>query len=145
MQIPRNKIEENKYTNGTGLGKNVTLRFSLTKIPYVGYYNQISSKYFSGKTYSEESKSLEKYDLLKLAMSLVSIATSATRTNTQTRYFFKDLTTQDILIKEIDRKTYNELSRKDSPSYQVILYDSQVQTVEEVDKNMKGLKVFLET
>jgi hypothetical protein len=38
IQIPKSRILENQYTNGTGIGKNLALRFVRSKIPYIGYY-----------------------------------------------------------------------------------------------------------
>ncbi len=34
--IPQNRIVENQYTNGTGIGKNLALRFARSKVPYIG-------------------------------------------------------------------------------------------------------------
>jgi hypothetical protein len=45
-QIPKNKIKENQYTNGTGIGNNLSLRFSISKVPYVGFYNIVNGNKF---------------------------------------------------------------------------------------------------
>lgn len=144
-QIPKNRIIENQYSAGL-------LRFSISKVPYIGFYNVINgSKYFTGKTYTESSKPLEKYNILKTAASAVaaagSIATSISvlRNPNDIRYFYKDTTSKDILIKEINKDAYSKLNGKDSMTYQVISYNPQNQTLEEVDTQMPGLKTFLET
>lgn len=154
MQIPKNKIVEDQYTNGTGIRGNLTLRFIRSKIPYIGFYNIINgNKYFSGKTYTESSKPLEKYNLFQAAAGAIAGAGAvATKANSlldpqtkKIRYFYKDLTSSSILIKEINQKAYNELASKNSRDYQVISYDSETQTLEEVNQQMSGLREFLVT
>ncbi len=143
VQIPKNRIVENQYTNGTGIGKNLALRFSVSKIPYIGFYNVINgNKYFSGKTYDEKSRPLEKYNILQAAANIVASAGSiATKANSilttepgTVRYFYKDLTSKDILIKEIDKSTYDQLNGRIDPNFQVISYNSRTQTVEDINK-----------
>ncbi len=152
--IPKSRILENQYTNGTGIGNNVTLRFIASKIPYVGFYNVINgTKYSTGKTFTETSKPLEKYNLLSTAFSTIatagSIATTAnslfntSKFTSQTRYFYKNLGTTDINIKEIDQKAYNQLANQPSSNYQIISFDPTTQTVDEVNQQMPGLKAFL--
>jgi hypothetical protein len=155
IQIPKNRIVTNQYTNGTGIGKNLALRFTRTKIPYIGFYNIVNgSKYFTGKDYTEQSKPLEKYNIVQTATSLIAIAGSVATTATSllktptnknnTRYFYKDLTKLPVInIKEIDQNAYNTLAGPPSMTYQVISYNSQTQTLEEVNKQMPGLIEFL--
>ena len=147
IQIPKNRIVEDQYTNGTGINKNLTLRFVKSKIPYVGFYCIVNNnKYFSGKTYTESSRPLEKYNLFQVAASAVAAAgTIATKAgslldpkNKTIRYFYKDLTNPNILIKEIDQKAYNS-------DYQVLVYDSEVQTLDDANQQMPGLREFLVT
>lgn len=152
IQIPKSRILENQYTNGTGIGKNLALRFVRSKIPYIGYYVVINgNKYFTGKAYSDKSKPLEKYNILAAAASLVAIAGSiATKANSLSsknvvRYFYKDLTVKDISIKEIDKDAYNKLAGTLASNYQVISYNSATQSLEEVNKQMPGLRAFLVT
>jgi hypothetical protein len=150
-QIPKSRILENQYTNGTGLGNNLALRFVSSKIPYIGFYSVISStKYFSGATYTEQSAPLEKYDILAAAASLVGVVGIAVKANSLVdadnagiRYFYKDLTASDILIKEISKDSYNKLNGISSMTYQVISYNPETQTLEEVNKQMPGLTAFL--
>lgn len=153
-QIPKNKIVENQYTNGTGIRNNITLRFTRTQIPFIGFYNVINgNKYFSGKTYTEKSKPLEKYNLLgelsniavAAAGSIAVKKASAITSPEIVRYFYKDLTSSSILIKEIDKKAYDSLAGKLVKDYQVIKYNSATQTLIEVDKEMPGLREFLVT
>ena len=83
IQIPKNRIVENQYTNGTGIGKNLALRFTRSKIPYIGFYSIINgNKYFTGKTYTDKSKPLEKYNILATAIAVAAAAGSiATKAN----------------------------------------------------------------
>jgi len=152
IQIPKSRILENQYTNGTGIGKNLALRFVRSKIPYIGYYVVINgNKYFTGRAYSDKSKPLEKYNILAAAAFVVAAAGSiATKANSLSsknviRYFYKDLTVKDISIKEIDKAAYDKLAGTLSPNYQVISYNSATQSLDEVDKQMPGLRAFLVT
>lgn len=154
IQVPKNKIVEDQYTNGTGIKKNLTLRFVKSKIPYIGFYCIINgSKYFSGKTYTESSKPLEKYNLFQAAAGAIAGAgVIATKVNSLLnsenrgiRYFYKDLTSPSILIKEINEKAYNELVSKNSFDYQVIAYNPDKQTLDEANQQMPGLREFLVT
>jgi hypothetical protein len=151
-QIPKNRIKENQYTNGTGIGNNLSLRFTVSKVPYVGFYNVINgSKYFTGKVYDTNSKPLEKYNIIQTLPSVIAAAGSiATGVNLNTstgniRYFYKDLTSSDISIKEINQSSYNQLSGNPSMIYQVISYNSKTQDLVEVNKQMPGLLAFLTT
>jgi len=154
IQIPKNRIVENQYTNGTGIGKNIALRFTKSKIPYIGFYSIINgTKYFTGKLYSETSKPLEKYNILATAAKAVAAAGSVvTQANSllgpksgSVRYFYKDLNSQDILIKEVDKKAYDQLKSQNQVNFQVISYNSKIQTLDEVNKQMPGLREFLVT
>ena len=150
--IPKSRIQENLYTNGTGIGQNITLRYINNKVPYIGFYNIINgNKYSTGKTFDNTSKSLETYNILsKDTTSILSAGSIPTMGNSllnsaTTRYFFKDLGTSDILIKEIDKNAYNQLADQSSSNYQVIFYDPNIQTLEEVNSQMPGLIAFLGT
>jgi hypothetical protein len=152
IQIPKSRILENQYTNGTGIGKNLALRFVRSKIPYIGFYVIINgNKYFTGRTYDDKSRPLERYNILAAAFSVVvaagSIVTKANSISSKdvVRYFYKDLTVKDISIKEIDKDAYNKLAGTLSPNYQVISYNSTTQSLDEVDKQMPGLRAFLVT
>jgi hypothetical protein len=147
--IPKSRIIENQYTNGTGIGNNITLRFPTTKIPYVGFYTIINGvKYYSGKLYTENSKLLEQYAIPINPSTIVSNGSVPLNTINQKegiRYFYKDLTSSNILIKEIDRKAYNQLTNKFTNTYQVLSYNSNIQTLEDVNEQMPGLTTFLGT
>jgi hypothetical protein len=147
--IPKSRIIENQYTNGTGIGNNITLRFPTTKIPYVGFYTIINGvKYYSGKLYTENSKLLEQYAIPINPSTIVSngsVPLNIINQKEGIRYFYKDLTSSNILIKEIDRKAYNQLTNKFTNTYQVLSYNSNIQTLEDVNEQMPGLTTFLGT
>lgn len=153
--IPKSRIVENQYTNGTGIGNNIALRYVDSKVPYVGFYNIINgSKYSTGKTFTDNSKSLEKYNILATAAPTVAALGSVPTlknsminptTSSPVRYFYKDLGTSNILIKEVDKNAYNQLANQTSSNYQVISYDTTTQTLEEVNNQMPGLAAFLGT
>jgi hypothetical protein len=147
--IPKSRIIENQYTNGTGVGNNITLRLPNSKTPYIGFYTVVNgNKYYTGKIYNQDSKLLEQYSLNTNPNNIVSSGSVPLNNVTQKggiRYFYKDLTSSNILIKEIDRNAYNQLVNKFSNTYQVISYNDKTQTLEEVNKQMPGLAVFLES
>jgi hypothetical protein len=153
--IPKSRIQESLYTNGTGIGKNIALRYISNKVPYIGFYNIVNgNKYSTGKTFDDKSKLLETYNLAATASSTVAAAGSIPTlknplvnsiTSSPIRYFYKNLGTTDISIKEIDKNAYNQLTNQLSSNYQVISYNSTTQTLEEVNKQMPGLAAFLGT
>ena len=150
--IPKSRIQENLYTNGTGVGVNIALRYVSDRKPYLGSYNIVNgTKYSTGKIFDDNSKSLEKYNPLSTSASSVATAGSiptlgnSLLDSTSTRYFYKDLGTSTISIKEINKSAYNELANKSSSNYQVISYNSNTQTLEEVNSQMPGLVSFLGT
>jgi hypothetical protein len=162
--IPKSRIQESLYTNGTSIGQNIALRYISDKKPYIGSYNIVNgNKYSTGKTFDDNSKPLEKYNLLAPAASTVaalgSIPTLKAVSDSgnvlpgnenlpspsSTRYFYKDLGTSNISIKEINKNAYNQLANQPSSNYQVISYDLTTQTLEEVNKQMPGLAAFLGT
>jgi len=150
--IPKSRIVENQYTNGTNVGNNITLRFADTKKSYIGFYTIVNgNKYYSNKTYDENSKLLERYTApinpiaIASAGSIPLNSLLSNTSNSGPRYFYKDLTSPSNLIKEIDKNAYNQLAGKLSNTYQVISYDSNTQTLEEVNKQMPGLAAFLGT
>jgi hypothetical protein len=148
--IPKSRIQENLYTNGTGLGNNIRLRFPDTKTPYIGFYVVINgNKYYGGKTYDENSKLLEQYTLpinpsaIASAGSIPLNSLTSNANSGGSRYFYKDLTSPDNSIKEIDKKAYDQLSGQLSNTYQVLPYNSNTQTLSEVNQQMPGLAAFL--
>jgi hypothetical protein len=161
--IPKSRIQENLYTNGTGIGENIALRYASDKKLYVGLYNIVNgNRYSTGKTFDDNSKSLETYNLLAKTSSAVAAAGSIptlkavsnsgnilsgnenlSLSSSSIRYFYKDLRTSTINIKEIDKNAYNQLIKPPSPNYQTISYDSNTQTLEEVNNQMPGLTAFL--
>ena len=164
IPIPKSRIQENLYTNGTGIKDNITLRFKNSKSPYIGFYCIINlDKYYTGKTFDKDSKSLEKYNPLASSTSAILAAGSIPTIKSisdsgyirsgnenapappSVRYFYKDLTSQNILIKEIDKKAYDTLQGKASMTSQVISYNPSTQSLEDVNKQMPGLREFLAT
>jgi hypothetical protein len=148
--IPKSRIQENQYTNGTGFGKNILLRFPDTKKPYIGFYTVISgAKYYSGKEYVENSQLLEQYKIpinpsvIASAGSIPLNSLSSNVNSSKVRYFYKDLTSSSNLIKEIDKKAYDQLSGQLSNTYQVLPYNSNTQTLSDANQQMPGLTAFL--
>jgi hypothetical protein len=128
-----------------------------------------SDGYFSeglglaGKEYVENSQLLEQYTIpinpgavasagsiptlaaVSISGAILSGNESLPSSSSPIRYFYKDLTSSSNLIKQIDKKAYDQLSDKLSNTYQVISYNKNTQTLEEVNKQMPGLAAFLGT
>lgn len=150
--IPKSRIQENLYTNGTGVGVNIALRYISDRKPYTGIYNVVNgSKYSTGKTFDSNSQPLETYNILSQntdsilsAGSVPTLGNSLLNSGT-IRYFYKDLSTSNILIKELTKSAYNQLANQSLSNYQVVSYDPATQTLEEVNSQMPGLAAFLGT
>lgn len=137
--IPRNLIVENQYTYG---GEFFELS---TGKSYKGYYCIVQEdKYYTGKTYISTS--------IELVKTKPTISTDA-KVNSSfpdnrfgVRYFSKKINNNPILIKEINKDTYNQLLN--NPFYQVLSIDgtqifSGSRILDEANKKMVGLKTFL--
>jgi len=135
--IPKNKQITNQYTDGT----NITLQYDVSRKLYKGYYNIINGKkYYSGKEYNKDSKLL----ILVESNNVSSKLPVNSNLNTEdVRYFQKNLHYSDIRIKEIDKKTYDFLSKSPNGDYQIISYNKNFDSLDVLDKKMKGLKSFL--
>jgi hypothetical protein len=150
MRAPKNLVKV-KYTRGE---KYVDSNF----IPYTGYYCELQGKAYPGKVYTGVAKPL------KLISSL---AKSNNKINSHIfipdgkeyvlRYFIKYINTVPVYLKEIDNATYNKV--KDNPLYQTIFLEYRVadvesgvfvngffnmNEVEQADKKMPGIKLFLQ-
>jgi hypothetical protein len=142
-QIPKNKILENQYTNGV----DVILLLPNSKTPYIGFYNIINGvTYSTGKNYNDSSLPLEIYNLPvnlnnNQVKSIPMIGGISTSNNI--RYFYKDLTSPKILIKEIDKPTYDQYVGVLSSTFQVISYNKMTQNLDILNNQMFGLKSFL--
>ena len=136
--IPADKILENQYTKGNefvdGTGKY-----------YQGYYCVVTgTKYYTGKTYNNKSQPLSPVVMMQPA----SLPVSLPPQNTATRYFLKKTNEFPISIKEVDEPTYN--TYKDNFFYQSVAvvvpgndFDASDKALDEADKKMPGLKIFL--
>ena len=95
--IPADKILENQYTKGNEY-------VDSTGKYYQGYYCVVlGSKYYTGKTYTTQSRELSKITIAPKATN----PTSLPPQNTSTRYFLKKTNVFPVSIKEVDEATYN--------------------------------------
>ena len=136
--IPADKILTNQYTRGSeyidSKGKY-----------YQGYYCVVlSTKYYTGKTYTPQSVELSKVG----ATQPISIPTSLPPQTTATRYFLKKINQHPIIIKEVDEMTYNIY--QGDPFYQLVAvqvpgsdFNINSKALDDADKQMPGLKIFL--
>lgn len=163
MRVPSNIIIKGKYTAGDEFVD------PNTNESYQGYYYQINDVFFKGKVFSINApKIIRKQDSNKLldnpktkTYSQVSGVTSQQLATPQyahlptnsikvnlddfnlIKYFVKQINVYPILIREIDKVTFQELSN--NPLYQTLAVEAYNLTeLDTLDKIMPGLKSFLE-
>jgi len=134
---------------------------------YQGYYYEMNNKFYVGKTYNSNSKELVKIELRNINTLLTQASTyvyglvsgikssqlsspkfiSIPKTDLDTdtegdeTYYVKKLNNNPILIKQISKKTFDEL--KQDPFHQVISLKPDRSNLDQADKQMPGLKSFL--
>jgi hypothetical protein len=160
MRVPANLIKTN-YT----AGKEYMYLSSYKE--YQGYYYEMNNKFYVGKTYNSNSKELVKIELRNINTLLTQASTyvyglvsgikssqlsspkfiSIPKTDLDTdtegdeTYYAKKLNNNPILIKQISKKTFDEL--KQDPFHQVISLKPDRSNLDQADKQMPGLKSFL--
>ena len=166
MKIPSNIISTSQYTSGK------EFMYVSSYKEYIGYYYILNDRYFTGKEYNITSLELIKINLQNTNILLtqsptyiygllsgVNIiknnvkASNLITTNKdyeqgfRIRYFVKQLNVTPILIKEVNKETFEKLQT--DPFYQTIQIKDYFTFTEEelnlLDKRMPGLKVFLST
>jgi hypothetical protein len=164
MRIPSNIITENQYTAGK------EYMYVSTYKEYIGYYYIINDKYFTGKTYNNNSSSLELIKIKKENINLLltqastyiyglisktkinnsspSSIISTGNINGGTRYFSKQVNANPILIREISKDTFQQF--QNNPFYQTISIDfpeggyfGNQKSLDEAEKTMPGIKTFI--
>jgi len=167
LRVPLNQIVANKYTSG----KEYIYKTSYKE--YIGYYYELNGKVFAGREFKYNAPILIKINsdsinLLKLnpktqrysAISnqqifkedkIVSLPFN-NLTNLYDRmsgdlflnFFCKKIESNSISIKVINEDTYKKLSENNLYSVTYIgEYNGIYQTIEEADKIMNGLSIFL--
>jgi hypothetical protein len=129
--IPADKIQENQYTTGN------EFTYKDDKNYYQGYYCIISNtKYYTGKTYDDNSKELLKADVPQA----VPPPTSLPPQTTPTRYFIRKVTEFPIKIQEVSEQTYGNYVN--DPFYQTAAITTP-QDEANADTQIPGLTSFL--
>ncbi len=160
MRVPANLIKTN-YTAGK------EYMYLTSYKEYQGYYYEMNNKFWVGKTYNSNSKELVKIELKNINTLLAQASTyvyglvsgikssqlsspkfiSIPKTDLDTdtegdeTYYAKKLNNNPILIKQISKKTFDEL--KQDPFHQVISLKPDRSNLDQADKQMPGLKSFL--
>jgi hypothetical protein len=160
MRIPSNIIKTN-YTAGK------EYMYATSYKEYQGYYYEINNKFYVGKTYNSDSKELLKIEPKNINTLLTRASTyvyglisgvkssqlsspkfiSFPKTNLDIdtegdeTYYAKKLNTNPILIKQIDKKAFDEL--KQDPFHQVVSLKADHSNLDQANKQMPGLKAFL--
>jgi hypothetical protein len=129
--IPADKILTNQYTRG-----NEYVLVSTGKY-YQGYYCVVTdTKYYTGKTYDNQSKELLKSVLIPKKPNPPSLPPQST----SIRYFIKKINVFPIIIKEVSEQTYS--SYLNDPFYQTIAIGSN-ENLDQAEVKMPGIKTFL--
>lgn len=158
MRIPANTIET-KYTSGNEFVFEYNYKY------YQGYYYEFNGKYFAGKKFNANAPKLIKaksdnvnslltnpktfmygsisQQTLPLVSKFIPVAKSNLDTDTEGNetYYAKKLNTTSVLIKEIDKKTFDKLQQ--DPFYKVVSLKPDRSNLDDADKQMPGLKTFL--
>ena len=96
--IPADKILTNQYTQGN------EYVFPKTGKYYQGYYCVVTNtKYYTGKTYTNQSEELFKFEVAPSPTG----PTSLPPQSTPTRYFIRKTNISPITIKEVSENTYS--------------------------------------
>jgi hypothetical protein len=159
MRIPSNLIKKGKYTSGN------EFVIVSSKKTYQGYYYELNNKFFAGKEFNSNAPELAKIKATEVNLLLTRAATYVYGAlsgavlnnkkptsflqgkNNSTRYFIKKLNFNPILIKEVDKITFDQF--KIDPIYQTISLSYDPKTgfnsveIEEANKSMNGLKEFI--
>ena len=156
MRVPKNKIKTGKYTSGNEF---VEL---LTNKAYQGYYYEMNSKFYIGKEFDTNAAELVRLQqqnqlynqsrstaLFSFISGIASQALISPRVSgippqvvAETRYFSQQTNVKPITIKEISKETYDSLQGNDLYKTTFIGPD---QTIDQAEKQMPGLKTFLES
>jgi hypothetical protein len=163
LRIPSNIIIKGQYTAGDEFVD------PTTNDPYIGYYYQINENFFQGRVFNiNASQIIKKQDSNKLLdnpatkiysqlkgvtsqqlespeyvhLPFSTLAASDYADSNITRYFVKKLNIYPIVIREVDKIAFQELTN--SPLYQTLSVNSvDINRIDELDKTMPGLKAFL--
>ena len=128
--IPADKILENQYT----YGNDYTFQNGNY---YKGYYCIITdTKYYTGKTYNDQSKELFKVQTSQPTQN----PTSLPPQNTSVRYFIRKTNILPITIKEVNEDTYSACLN--NPFYQTTFIGNN-QTIDQANTQLPGLKIWL--
>jgi hypothetical protein len=159
MRVPANIITENKYTIGKEFINKKTHKL------YQGYYYELNNKFFAGKEFNNNAPELIKIksdqvnnllltaatyvfgSLSKVKLTDQKIPSFFFRYESNIRYFTAKSNTNPILIKEINKETFNQI--KDDPLYLSVLlsYDGGFSDKElnEAEIKIPGIKTFVST
>jgi hypothetical protein len=129
--IPADKILTNQYTQGN------EYIFPKTGKYYQGYYCVVTdTKYYTGKTYTNQSEELFKFEVTTSPTG----PTSLPPQSTPTRYFIRKTNISPITIKEVSENTYSNFIN--DPLYQ-ITYVGPNQSIDQANNQLPGLKIWL--
>lgn len=165
VRIPANQAVTNKYTSGK------EYMFKDTYKEYQGYYYELNGKTFAGKEFATSAPELIRINSADVNTLLTNPATfvygkvsGAKIINNKItalpqsdnnvifdkggeiflKFFCQKTNSSSIIIKEIDEDSYKRI--QDDPLYKTTYigeYNNIIQTIEDAEKQIPGLKLFL--
>jgi hypothetical protein len=158
MRIPSNIIKTN-YTAGK------EYMYLSSNKEYQGYYYEINDRFYIGKEFKANSPEIIKIEIINTLLAQASTyvyglvsgikssqlsspkfnSLSKTDLDTDTEgdetYYIKKLNVNPTIIKQINKKTFDEL--RQDPFHQVISLKPDRSNLDQADKQMPGLKSFI--
>jgi hypothetical protein len=159
MRVPANIITENKYTIGKEYIDKKTHKL------YQGYYYELNNKFFAGREFNNNAPELIKIksdqvnNLLLQAATYVFGNLSRVKINDQKppsfffkyesniRYFTAKVNTNPLIIKEINKETFDQIQNDSLYSSVLLSYDGGFNDKElnDAESKIRGIKTFVNT
>jgi hypothetical protein len=158
MKVPANTIEV-KYTSGNELVYNFNYKY------YQGYYYEFNDRLFAGKEFNINALELIKADSKEVNTSLTNPKTFLYGTlskikpnnskptsiiykyNSSIRYFLAHVVNKPLIIKEVNKETYNSFQNNSYYISVALTFDGGFNNIEleEAEIKMPGIKTFVNT
>jgi len=161
LKIPQNQIIESKYT----IGKEYM--FVSTQNEYQGYYYELNGKLFAGKEFNPNNPEIIKIQSSRFNKLLSNLSTytygklsgvnissnivnslpksdNPNASSIETKFYCSKINVSPTIIKEISEDNYKTI--QNDPIYKttyVGIYNNKVQSIDDADKQIPGLKTFL--
>jgi hypothetical protein len=158
MRVPSNTIEV-KYTEGREFVYLFNYKF------YQGYYYIFNDRFFAGKEFNINAPELVRADSADINTALTRPTTYLYgalsrispndkkpssiiyKYDSNVRYFLANVTNKPLVIKEINKKTYDQFLNNPYYVSVALSYDGGFNNIEldEAEKQIPGIKTFIDT